>query len=137
MKRCSGCKIEKPLDEFYNNKSKKDGKHHYCKTCQDPKIRTYQRSEAGKASKRRSNLRSRYSLDLPELERMWQAQEGKCAICKEGFPLEDLVVDHHHESGAVRGLLCQPCNNGLGRFRDDPVRLLAAAKYLGCGAGHS
>lgn len=58
---------------------------------------------------------------------MVERQAGCCAIC--GQPSK-LVVDHCHASGEVRGLLCDDCNVGLGRYDDDPERLLAAAAYL-------
>lgn len=60
-------------------------------------------------------------------------QGGVCAVC--GCPEKNsrygrLAVDHNHENGEVRGLLCDSCNNGLGRFGDNPDRLISAAAYL-------
>lgn len=55
-------------------------------------------------------------------------QSGKCLICNE-IP-KRLVVDHCHTSGKVRGLLCDHCNTGLGRFKDSPELLMAAIRYL-------
>lgn len=55
-------------------------------------------------------------------------KEGKsCVICGAA---DDLAVDHCHSTGKIRGVLCRPCNLGLGYFRDDPERLLRAIKYL-------
>ncbi len=54
------------------------------------------------------------------------AQGGRCAIC--GDPAQHL--DHDHETGATRQMLCQRCNHGLGLFRDDPGLLHAAAFYV-------
>ena len=55
----------------------------------------------------------------------------RCAICGDP-PKADkrLSLDHDHATGLDRGLLCQPCNIGLGQFRDDPHRLLSAVVYL-------
>ena len=56
------------------------------------------------------------------------AQSGRCAICTD--PMTNPHVDHCHSSSTVRGLLCTNCNVGLGQFKDDPTRLLAAVAYL-------
>ncbi len=69
-----------------------------------------------------------YKLSAEQYGAMVEAQGGQCAIC--GTTPERLVIDHCHETGVVRGLLCQSCNVGLGFMRDNPVALLAAAEYL-------
>jgi hypothetical protein len=58
------------------------------------------------------------------------SQDGRCAICRRRFDGGSFVVDHCHKRGHVRGLLCYPCNSGLGMFKDNPNRLVAAANYL-------
>lgn len=58
-----------------------------------------------------------------------QHQEGICAICEEPFTDDD-VIDHCHDTGKVRGLLCHRCNKGLGFFRDKTNILYRAIKYL-------
>ena len=58
---------------------------------------------------------------------MLAEQDGLCAICRTAAAVH---VDHDHETGAVRSLLCFNCNGGLGQFRDDPVVLRAAADYV-------
>lgn len=74
-----------------------------------------------------------YGLTLDEAETL---RASGCAICGTHPDDEDyrhqrgLHIDHDHKTGAVRAALCSDCNSGLGRFRDDPVRLRAAAVYL-------
>jgi 5-methylcytosine-specific restriction endonuclease McrA len=75
---------------------------------------------------RRYKLR-RYGLTAADQRLMEDAQGGRCGICGSD---EDLVVDHCHATGRVRGLLCWSCNVGLGHFTDDPVRLQAAIAWL-------
>ncbi len=56
-------------------------------------------------------------------------QHGMCAICGKYFG-DALVIDHCHESGKFRDLLCFHCNVAIGHMRDDPQTALAAAMYL-------
>lgn len=79
------------------------------------------------------NRRYLYGIGTAEVEEILAAQGGVCAICGtdqwggyRGRP----HVDHCHKTKKVRGLLCDGCNNGLGRFADDPDRLRAAAAYV-------
>jgi hypothetical protein len=58
---------------------------------------------------------------------MLEDQGGLCAICRTAPAAH---VDHDHQTGAVRALLCFNCNGGLGQFRDDPGLLHLAAFYL-------
>lgn len=59
---------------------------------------------------------------------MSEAQGWSCLICNQ--VIERLYLDHCHETGRIRGMLCLHCNSGLGSFRDDPVRLQRAIEYL-------
>ena len=62
----------------------------------------------------------------------FQKQKGRCAICgrHQSEFKKQLAIDHDHETGELRDLLCGTCNNGLGCFLDDPATLLAAIAYL-------
>lgn len=75
--------------------------------------------------------RVRYGLTLEQYDFLLRAQGGRCAICgthdNSGVALG---VDHHHETGAVRGLLCDPCNIAIGGLRDDPALMRAAIAYV-------
>lgn len=68
-----------------------------------------------------------YGITLADLKVLEQKQNNLCAICDEPKPLH---VDHCHKTGKVRGLLCNNCNNGLGRFKDNASRLRRAADYI-------
>lgn len=85
----------------------------------------------------RWHLRNRYGITVEQVEEMSKAQGGKCATCPQvlGAPGADgkpmrVCVDHDHVTRAVRGLLCDPCNKGIGHFNDDIDRLRRAADYL-------
>lgn len=80
---------------------------------------------------RNARLREKYGITLVQYGEMYDAQDGCCGICKESFPPgAQLHVDHDHDTGDIRGLLCGNCNAGLGMFQDDSERLYAAVAYL-------
>lgn len=84
------------------------------------------------------NLDRKYGLTVERYQEMLAEQGGVCACCKraethvhkKSGKLKDLAVDHDHATKKVRGLLCFNCNQGIGRLKDDPALLRAAADYL-------
>lgn len=76
----------------------------------------------------------RYGLTIQEYQELLTTQDGRCAICRRewgrGWNGKGNHIDHCHETGRVRGLLCGECNTGIGRFGDDPALLRRAADYL-------
>lgn len=78
-------------------------------------------------------LKLKYGITVDEFNVMLASQGGRCAICgrpDSGKLDSGMNVDHSHESGKVRGILCHYCNVGLGNFQDNPEILLSAADYL-------
>lgn len=73
-------------------------------------------------------LKNLYGITWEQYHEMFESQEGRCAIC--GTAEKKLGVDHCHVSGTVRGLLCQPCNIGIGVLNDSLANLRAAIAYL-------
>lgn len=99
----------------------------------------YQRNRAKrKVAVRAWHLKDKYGLSVEEFAARVEAQGGACAVCTDQFTVLAALfsgrtvwhVDHDHETGAVRGVLCFRCNAGLGSFKDDPERLSRAASYL-------
>lgn len=89
--------------------------------------------QKGKDRQRNLTLSRQYGISLDEYEEMLVRQSGACAICgstDSGAAGKSFSVDHCHESGKVRSLLCRGCNIGVGHFKDDPELLEAAARYI-------
>lgn len=117
----------------------KDRKHHkagYCEECynerQDQKRGQYN-SEQGL----KHYLRKTYGITSERYEEIANQQGGLCAICSKQCSTsvnsgkeKRFHVDHDHETGKIRGLLCNHCNRGLGCFMDNPELLLHAYRYL-------
>ena len=109
-----------------NNTCFSGGKRH-CLVC----IR--ERSKKRSPEQRhRYNLRSRFDISLEEYNDKLKRQSFSCAICKklQSVLKKRLAVDHNHKSNVIRGLICEDCNLGLGKFQDSPELLKAATSYL-------
>lgn len=157
MKKCSTCKIEKPLSEFYPIANGVGGVRPRCKVCAcaAEKKKYGERDEFrwSKLSKqaiklrddpehkrnhmlaqRRWHLKKNYGITIEDFSAMLDAQGGGCAICGSkqdpAEPKTRMVVDHCHRTGKVRGILCDLCNTAIGKFKDDTSLLMSAINYI-------
>ena len=97
----------------------------------------YRKRDNGRTVKN-SKLKMLFGITLEDYDRMLAEQNGVCAICEQperavhrkNGKVKQLAIDHCHESGAVRGLLCSLCNTALGLFQDDSDLLAKAMRYL-------
>lgn len=87
---------------------------------------TYCSAECCKRYTRQKLRLKKYGISAADFAQMVSRQGSACAICGN----DSTSIDHDHETGEVRGLLCHSCNSGLGFFRDDLERLGRAALYL-------
>lgn len=77
------------------------------------------------------NLHFNYGLAKGEYEKLLQKQDGVCAICRGKCPSgRRLAVDHDHETGSIRGLLCGPCNTAIGKLGECTDRMIDALLYI-------
>ena len=134
---CRVCGFTGPLDKFWP-------KANICKPCRNAYKADWNRRhpekyqatvDRGAATRARYELRRRASKagqDPDFIEAYLKEHDGRCEICGR-VPGDDeraLHIDHDHKTGRFRGLVCNNCNGGLGRFKDNPEFLLAAADYL-------
>ncbi len=128
VKICSKCDSVKPLDEFWHGA--------VCKECENSRQRRERRenTQAARSRRKASNdwqARNKYGVTQDELDRLREIDT--CQSCKrhvDDLPDTCLAIDHNHDTGAVRGVLCRKCNRGIGFFDDDPELLRQAADYL-------
>lgn len=139
-KTCPRCGETKPIDSFHRYKNGRPKS--WCKPCQIGYVAAKRATTPGWRKKteplarKRYAIKSKFGISLEEYERMYHAQGGVCAICGRveskvlrGHPAM-LSVDHCHQTGKVRALLCHACNVGLGLFRDSPEVLSKALEYI-------
>ena len=140
-KTCNKCRLTLPITEFRIVRVPHQNRWHYRPTCH-PCDRAWEKARREKnGAWHGAHLLRKFGITLERYHEMKAAQGGGCAICgkDETRPIGKgvrakapmyLAVDHDHETGEVRGLLCGHCNMGLGHFRDSSALLTKAALYL-------
>jgi hypothetical protein len=142
-KQCVSCLVRKPFSSFTLQSRAPDKKCNTCVDClkeyrEKNKERTssYKKeyNEANRDYIRYRNLGKKYGVTEDWYRETLKDQQFACAICGADEPKGNgnlhFHVDHDHETGQVRGLLCSPCNVGLGKFKDSPSVLQSAINYL-------
>lgn len=127
---CKECGERKSMTEFHWGPNK-TCRRRLCKSCQHAQQRRARSKnlDVFKMRGRQSHLRKKYGIDQADYLRMRDEQGDLCLICRDSLP-EPAYVDHCHETGRVRGLLCLTCNTGIGSFKERPEVLIWAAAYL-------
>lgn len=155
-KKCKKCGVVKDFNEFYKNKRNKDGIITSCKECEGKRARkwgdTHKERKLALAKEWVKNnkdklasydkkwatnnpdkvkerwLKQCYGITLAQYKQLAENQFNKCAICEKVS--DKLFVDHDHNDGRIRGLLCRECNTGIGFLQDSPYILGRAIEYL-------
>ncbi|MEW2486198.1 endonuclease VII domain-containing protein [Streptomyces sp. NPDC048411] len=113
-KHCRTCGEVKPRSGWHRNESASDGLSTRCKACRAVQARA-------------GHLKRQYGMTEAERDEMISSQMGICTIC---LAAPAVHVDHCHETGRVRGVLCFNCNSAIGKMGDDPDTLRRAIAYL-------
>ena len=143
-KICSSCREEKSILGFSKSSRSKDGYCPICKACAKLKVSEWVKNNPSKRAKNQKNYYLRHSnkLGMKKKTRLYELseenynqfileQKNSCALCETSFLETKPCVDHNHQTGKVRGLLCNGCNANLERLRSkDKNWLQKAQKYL-------
>jgi hypothetical protein len=130
MKTCPVCSVDKEESQFWKGQ-------YLCISCQKHKQKTQWNSRTPK-KRLEQHLKYKYGVTHAEFMAQWDRQAGRCSICTEALP--DLMeyegrrrgyaIDHNHETGKFRGILCLNCNSLLGMAKDSVQVLQSAIGYL-------
>ena len=153
VKRCSKCDATKSIDDFGKDSSTRDGRTNQCLDCRNARQRAegqngnyakrnakikdyqrlyYKRPEVVRRVRNQQLLKS-FGITVEQYDAMLEEQNGVCAICNKpqcSARNNHFAVDHDHDTGVIRGLLCDRCNRGIGLFGDDVTLLNNAIEYL-------
>lgn len=136
-KFCLTCKQAKKVDEFHRNKRYPDGRCYECAVCHTERTKKWNKAHYDSDKARAKHLKATYGITEAQYLELYEKQGGVCACCgkketvfsnkkKDTF---QLAIDHDHETGKVRALLCIACNTSLGAMNEDPERIEALLRY--------
>ena len=130
MKTCTVCNESKPATDYYADKRFKAKLKSECKECH--KQQCYKWAQKNKDKKAAYQRKCTFGITMEDYNQFLEDQNSVCAICQQKCGSGNrLSVDHCHNSGKVRGLLCGNCNRALGLFKDNKKFLQKAIDYLG------
>lgn len=144
-KVCCRCRVEKSSLDFYRHRKDPDRLHHICKRCSIEQSKSVYRKrkdiilDRNKVQRQRDPSRKRhqrwkfkFGLSPDDYNKMLREQNYCCAACGYRPTSTDRVlgVDHDHETGQIRALLCNGCNLALGHLKEDAERCLRLATYI-------
>lgn len=95
---------------------------------------SYKKSYTGQRAGKHERLSRKYAMSIDDFEAMWADQGGVCITCSTSLDDVKACVDHDHDTGRVRGILCHNCNVSAGLLKDSPRIAASLSEYL---RGHS
>lgn len=137
-KICPSCNIVKPIESFRKTKHTKSGRQSWCATCTNlSSLASHHKrmlnDQNYREKRRERSLRNRYKykygITIEQKQTMLDSQFGRCEICNNEIVFSQAKVDHNHTTGAVRGILCNKCNSGLG-YLESKDFIKKARKYI-------
>lgn len=135
MKKCYTCSEEKSLKEFNKRSQSKDGYAGSCRNCTKDRQRRYYKKTSGYSS-RNYHCKTKYGMSLEDRNTIIENQKDTCPICNSKYTYTSSIskhspcIDHCHESGSIRGIICSSCNLVLGKVSDDIEVLENMINYL-------
>lgn len=133
---CNRCGVTKFMDEFHKHPTNRMKRTYTCKQCVSADKERQRKNTERETAKRKADpdkyrdkrVQKTYGVSLEFVRALFKRQGSRCPICWQvNF---NWHIDHNHETGKVRGVLCNKCNMGIGLFDEDPERLRDAADYL-------
>ena len=123
MKLCNKCKVEKPLTEYYKRtySSGNVGYQNNCKKCQGKQRVQYWKPH--------QVARRKFGLSDEEYTTLIERSQGLCEVCNNPMG-NKRCIDHDHNTGEIRGVLCNNCNTALGLVGDNVTTLTKLIQYL-------
>ena len=138
--KCTHCQKEEYISDgislyFQKDKQKKYGFRMQCKECRSFISREWRSKNENMINIKNASRKmfSRYGITIDDYDNMLTEQNGVCAICgtsKLSKNKSRFAIDHCHNTGAIRGLLCSNCNSGIGKLKDNPDIIIKAYEYL-------
>src|SRR5690348_3462988 len=136
--KCRKCKVIKNINEFYSNPKINS----LCKSCDKIRKQKYRNKPEIKQKEYLRYMerfyKKKYGITFNDYQEMLEKQKGLCAICrnpntgidKRSKKIKRLNIDHYHNTGKVRGLLCTKCNHGIGLFQDNILLFESCIRYI-------